>query len=218
MKRYYWILFLMLVPFLGGGKGCDRQTPFSHPAVNSKTDCSTCHDDGRTIQTKPISHDLAWVRNHGKQIQRYGLKDNSVCLVCHTESTCTTCHQEEPPQSHTEYWRLKGHGLAVGLNRSQCFTCHRGADFCERCHSQTEPLNHTAAWGASTNLHCLNCHFPIGSAGAQRCFACHRSTPSHDTAPAQPNNGLHVTGANCRSCHTPVGHPDNGAPCTTCHQ
>ena len=212
------VFLLILVPFLGGAKGCEKKAAFTHIEVEADTDCSACHDDGRTRETPPPGHDPAWKRNHGKQIQRSGLKDNSICLVCHSESQCTSCHQQEEPANHTQFWRLRGHGVGVGMNRGQCFTCHRGADFCERCHAETQPMNHSAAWGAPTNLHCLNCHFPVESAGAQRCNACHRSTPSHSAVPSQPDNGLHVTGADCRGCHTPVGHPDSGASCTTCHQ
>lgn len=200
-----------------GAKGCENGEGFQHPAVEKGVECAACHDDGRTIATPPPGHDLAWEKNHGKLIQQKGLKPDSTCLICHNESQCTSCHQQEPPKNHTHYWRLKGHGVSVGMDRSRCTTCHRGADFCERCHSETEPLNHTAAWGAPTNRHCLNCHFPVNSVGGQQCFACHRSTPSHDDTPAQPENGLHVPGADCRSCHSPVGHPDSGASCTTCH-
>lgn len=219
MKRAGLTIFLMaLAPFLAGAKGCDKEATFAHPAGEAGTDCSACHDDGRTRETKPAGHDLAWKKNHGKTIRRYGLKSDSTCLVCHNESQCTRCHEQEAPLSHNAFWRLKGHGLAVGMNRQACFACHRGADFCERCHAETRPTNHTAAWGAPSNLHCLNCHFPVNSAGGGRCFACHRTTPSHTATPAQPDNGLHVPGADCRACHTPVGHPDSGAACTTCHQ
>ena len=106
----------------------------------------------------------------------------------------------------------------VSLDRNRCMSCHQQVDFCERCHSETRPTSHLASFGAPLNLHCNNCHFPINSAGAQECAVCHRDTPSHAAAPAQPDNALHAAGANCRSCHTPLGHPDNGMACTTCHQ
>ncbi len=210
-------LIVFLLPLLLGNKGCEKVTYFEHPAITQDMECSGCHTDGRTKKTRPPGHDLAWERNHGSWVKRYGLRQTDKCHLCHNETQCTGCHQREAPRSHTQFWRLRGHGLAVGLDREACFTCHRGADFCERCHAQTTPLDHTAAWGAPGNRHCLSCHTPIGSAGAQRCVVCHATNPSHALAPAQPTNGLHVAGANCRNCHTPLRHPDNGTSCTACH-
>jgi hypothetical protein len=215
-KKIVGFLVLMIIPLLGN-KACEKAASFEHPVVPKETECKECHEDGRDAKTKPAGHDLAWERDHGKFIQRYGFKPQTNCTLCHTESQCTTCHQQEKPKDHNEFWRLKSHGLAVGLDRSQCYTCHRGPDFCQRCHAQTQPLDHSAAWGAPSNRHCLNCHFPLTSAGAERCAVCHTGTPSHSSAPNQPANALHVTGANCRSCHSPLRHPDNGMSCTVCH-
>jgi len=213
------IVLIFSIPFLMGNKGCEKVSTFEHPEIPAGTECAACHDDGRTRETKPAWHDLAWSRNHGQYIRKFGFKaDNkSTCTLCHAESQCTSCHQQEKPRNHNEFWRLKGHGLAVGLDRSRCFACHRGADFCERCHAQTQPLDHTALWGAPGNRHCLNCHLPITSAGAQRCSSCHTGTPSHASAPAQPANALHTPGANCLNCHSPLRHPDNGTSCAVCH-
>lgn len=205
-----------VVPWLMANKSCKSSAPWEHPAIDKTMACSTCHDDGRTRQTPPPGHDATWIKNHGKTIQKFGFKAASTCTVCHTEATCTQCHQQEAPANHNEYWKLRGHGLTMGLNRNQCTTCHR-SDFCERCHSETTPVNHRAAWGSPTNQHCQNCHFPITAAGAQKCAVCHQSTPSHDEAPTRPNNSLHGAGADCRGCHVPLGHPDNGMSCTVCH-
>lgn len=217
-RRNIMILVLGLtIPILVGNKGCEKVSTFEHPVVEKGMECKDCHDDGRTPKTKPVWHDLAWTKNHGKDIQRYGFKGTkTTCTLCHTESTCTSCHRQEKPKGHTEFWRLRGHALEVGLDRSRCFACHQ-ADACERCHAQTRPLDHNAAFAAPTNRHCLTCHVPIGSVGAQRCAVCHTGTPSHNNAPAQPANTLHTAGANCRSCHFPMRHPDNGGECTVCH-
>ncbi len=213
MKK--WIL-IAIVPFLLGNKGCKKEA-WRHPEVEKGVACASCHGDKRTKETKPAGHDAAWEEKHGAWIRQNGFRETT-CNLCHTEAKCTSCHQQEKPANHNEFWRLKGHGLAVGLDRSGCFTCHRAVDFCDRCHSETRPQDHLAAWGAPTNLHCNSCHFPLTSAGGQRCAVCHATTASHTAAPAQPANALHVTGANCRSCHAPLRHPDNGMACTVCHQ
>ena len=218
MKQFcYFLLIMSLTPFLLANKGCDKETTPAHPPLEKGMACADCHDDGRSRDTKPADHTLAWEKVHGQWIRKEGFKSDSTCLICHTESTCSSCHQREKPQNHNQFWRLRGHGLAVGLARSRCFSCHRGADFCDRCHSETRPQDHLATWGAPSNQHCLSCHFPLSSVGGQKCAVCHGGTPSHTAAPAQPANALHVVGANCRSCHSPLRHPDNGMSCTTCH-
>lgn len=219
MKRNWLPLFLILgilVPLSLGNKGCEKVSKFEHPTLQKGQACGDCHDDGRTPETKPKWHDLGWGRTHGQWVTRYGLKSKDTCLLCHNESKCTSCHQIEKPRDHTEFWRLKGHALMVGLDRSRCYSCHR-TDFCQRCHANTPPMDHSAAWGTPGNRHCLGCHFPLASVGAQRCASCHAGTPSHANTPHQPSNALHGPGANCRSCHTPLRHPDNGMNCAFCH-
>lgn len=211
------LIFLVPTLILLGNKGCEQGARFEHIAVSEGMECSACHDDGRTKETRPAWHDLAWGRDHGKWIRRYGFRAPEKCTLCHAESQCTKCHQQEAPRDHNPYWRLKGHALSVGMDRSRCFACHRGADFCQRCHSQTQPLGHNAAWGAPSNRHCLSCHYPLTSVGAEGCAVCHAGTPSHAVMPSQPSNALHTVGANCRGCHSPLRHPDNGMTCTTCH-
>lgn len=206
---------ILLVPFLLGQKKCDNPK-WEHIKIEKGMACTDCHEDGRTKETPPASHDPAWKRNHGKFMGQYGFKKSVVCTVCHTESKCATCHQQEKPRDHNEFFRLRSHGLSVGLDRSRCLACHN-ADFCERCHATVMPVDHRAGWGAPTNRHCLSCHFPLASAGAQKCAVCHNATPSHVSAPSQPANSLHAPGANCRSCHTPLRHPDNGMVCLACH-
>lgn len=223
---------LLLLPFLVGNKGCEQRdatwgnsknlvAPWAedHKNIDAETRCVDCHDDIKSSKSIPKNHTDRWMKDHGGFLwKKYAFRSQNVCSLCHQESWCAKCHQQEPPTDHNQFWRIKGHGLEVGLNRSRCMTCHQ-SDFCERCHSQTQPQNHSGGWGAPTQLHCLNCHYPIQSAGAQNCNVCHTSTPSHTAGtPKQPNNALHAPGANCRSCHLPtLRHPDNGMSCTVCH-
>lgn len=229
MKRSL-LLMLLFLPLLLANKECERATTWgptnvsrwggAHPFIKHETQCKMCHPDGRTRQWKPKWHTTAWRREHGKitsWMERFGTKSQSVCYVCHKESWCAGCHQQEPPAFHTRYWRLKGHGVSVGLDRNRCLYCHR-VDFCERCHQSTKPQDHVSGvWGKSALRHCVNCHYPVESAGAQRCNACHQGTPSHALAPRRANNDLHVDTAQCRDCHVPLRHPDNGMACITCH-
>lgn len=217
LRRSLLLVVLFALPLAMGNKSCEGKGGWDHPILEKGAECSTCHEDGRTKDTKPSFHDVTWKREHGSWIRRYGLGVKRTCNLCHTESQCTSCHQQEAPADHTEFWRLKGHGIGVGLDRRRCFACHRSPDFCQRCHSQTTPTDHSASWGAPSNQHCSSCHFPLTSVGAQKCAVCHTSTTSHSSAPAQPSTSPHVTGANCRGCHTTLRHVDNGVSCTVCH-
>ncbi len=209
--------FLIAAGLLCANRGCEKPVRVEHPPLEQGMGCAACHDDGRTRETRPPGHNSQWIRGHGEFIHQNGFKTETYCTVCHNQSQCSRCHQQEAPRNHTEFWRLKGHGIAAGLDRASCFTCHHGVDSCQRCHATTAPLDHSAAWGAPSNRHCLGCHFPLTSAGAERCAVCHTGTPSHASAPPQPANALHISNANCQTCHTPLRHPDNGMACAICH-
>jgi hypothetical protein len=209
-------LLAFAMPLILANKECSKRTLFQHPKIEAGMTCKDCHEEYISKETRPKSHDLSWKKEHGDFVKREGFKSEGRCAICHTESTCSACHAQDKPQDHTNFFRLRGHGLMVGLDRSRCYTCHQ-ADFCQRCHSQTRPQDHAASWGAPLNRHCLFCHYPIASAGSQRCAVCHAGTPSHLSAPKQPSNALHLPGADCRSCHNPLRHPDNGMTCIVCH-
>jgi hypothetical protein len=224
-----FLVLMGLVPLLLANRSCERSTTWGdeyfsewesdHVEIDKDSKCVDCHDDVTSKKVKPSNHDATWIREHGGfEAKKYSYKNENVCSLCHAESQCTSCHQQQAPAQHTEFWKQRGHGIFTGLDRSKCMTCHKDVQFCESCHSVTAPVKHTAGFGAPSNRHCNDCHYPLGSAGAQECAVCHESTPSHALTPAQPNNPLHVTGADCRLCHSPVRHPDNGMSCTTCHQ
>ena len=232
LKYIHHILLIFLVlPFLLANEKCERSTTWGnkyfskwesdHVDIDKETRCIDCHDDITSQKVKPKNHldTVRWMGEHGDySSMKYGYKSESVCYLCHAESQCTSCHQQDEPRSHNQFWKQKGHGVMVSLNRSECKTCHQDAEFCEKCHASTKPVSHVASWGSPANNHCTSCHFPLNSVGAQECAVCHKATPSHDNTPTQPNNALHAPGANCRDCHNQLRHPDNGATCTSCHQ
>lgn len=233
-NKFAIFIFLGLVtPFLLANKNCQRDITWGDPSqkfvslwaddhkdIDQDTKCADCHDTFKKRGDKPESHKQpGWIRAHGDYSQiKYGFEGENVCALCHQKADCSSCHQQDPPQDHTFFWKAKGHGLAMGQARDRCMACHEGVDFCERCHAETKPADHVATWGATQNRHCLNCHFPISSVGGQVCAVCHSATPSHVDAPPQPDNALHGPGALCRDCHTPMRHSDNGESCSTCHQ
>jgi hypothetical protein len=184
-----------------------------HASKGTSNECATCHKEIRK-DTPPSTHAHTWTKMHGQSV-RWPTGDlNDRCSLCHTESTCTTCHSETAPQNHNNFWRIKGHGIAAEMDRAGCAVCHR-PDTCSRCHADTLPQSHTGSWGAPRDTHCLTCHFPLSANG---CSICHTSTPSHASATPMPS--WHNPGMNCRQCHgvtQPLPHVDDGSSCTMCH-
>lgn len=179
-------------------------------------DCSTCHSE-LGVGVPPPTHAYNWLTTHGKVVRAESQTTVNDCSLCHTQTTCVTCHQDEPPPSHNNFFRIGGHGIVASMDRRNCAECHR-SDFCDRCHSEAQPLSHVPAWGSPVDLHCTVCHFPLATPG-QSCVVCHKGTPSHDLAAAMPP--WHNPAMNCRQCHgltAPLPHPDPGVQCTLCHR
>jgi hypothetical protein len=175
------------------------------------TACATCHT---TIDRDraPATHARMWGKLHGACSREGGTAND--CAMCHQRDECVTCHQTKAPDDHTQFWRLRAHGIAAGTDRSRCQTCH-ASDSCDRCHQESAPRNHLAGWNSPTNGHCGSCHVPLQTSGS--CFVCHKSTPGH--ASAAPKPAWHNAAMNCRSCHAAsLPHIDNGDNCNACHR
>jgi len=176
-------------------------------------DCATCHRETRR-DVKPESHEHNWKQLHGQVVRADTGKLGDKCSLCHSESRCVTCHMDEPPANHNNFWRLHGHAVAATMDRQNCAACHR-PDSCERCHQTVLPQSHMGLWGSPKDTHCLSCHFPLSN---NSCTVCHKGAPSHDMAAPMPP--WHNAGMNCRQCHgvtQPLPHVDNGSNCTMCH-
>jgi hypothetical protein len=199
-------------PAAGGAAAPHPYTPMrASRASLVANDCAVCHREIRK-DAPPPNHRLNWKRLHGQASRDDGVSMANRCSLCHTEASCSSCHREEEPASHTHFWKERGHGIAVGIDRGACATCHH-ADACDRCHRDTAPRSHVGAWGAPRDNHCYSCH---GLARGQGCGMCHRGAPGH--LEAEPKPSWHNAGMNCRSCHYPVPHADNGMDCNACHR
>lgn len=184
-----------------------------HAQKQASNACETCHAVIRQ-DVAPESHRARWERFHGQIVRAQGL-EQARCTLCHQESSCTSCHLSTPPESHTNFWRLRGHGIAARMDRDNCSTCHR-SDSCSQCHSEMLPLSHSGMFGSPRNTHCFGCHFPLKS--NDNCATCHKSTPSHAMAAPKPPD--HNPAMNCRLCHgngVQLPHVDKGDDCNICH-
>lgn len=181
-------------------------------------DCAKCHKIIRKT-TKPSSHASGWREAHGKKaFPRPGAR-NDRCFLCHTESSCRTCHKKTKPASHGGSWK-RFHGTEVDLQfellDNRCFFCHRRND-CKSCHATESPSSHSASWKTRTHgLHaemerdtCMVCH------DQGYCSRCHRA------APPQPRDPAHVAGADCGTCHAFLSHgfrSTENFECAKCHK
>lgn len=182
-----------------------------HEALGEETSCESCHSEIRA-DVAPRTHDGNWDRFHGHDVRNKSSVTVARCDMCHEESTCTTCHLEEMPQNHNNFWRRRSHGLMARMDRENCAACHQ-PDYCDRCHQEAVPQSHNGLWGSSRNTHCYGCH---ESDAQQSCFICHEAgTPSHSMAPPKPPG--HNPVSDCRACHMIIPHVDNGANCNSCH-
>jgi len=185
-----------------------------HADKKAPSACTTCHT-AITETWKPPSHASNWKRMHGLAARAHGEATADNCFMCHTEATCSSCHQSQAPENHNNYWRQRGHGITAMVDRENCAACHEPAS-CDRCHADVKPRNHTATWGQPLDTHCLTCHMPLGQEG---CVACHANTNSHLSATPKPPD--HYPGMDCRACHglsQKLPHVDNGDDCNSCHR
>ena len=130
-----------------------------HAKRGVSNDCATCHQSIRQ-DVKPSSHQQNWTRFHGRKAMDSNRQGVNRCETCHTEDSCNACHRTEAPASHTQFWRERGHGIAVSIDRDSCQVCHL-ADACEHCHQQTAPRSHRGQWGQPVDKHCLSCQEKI---------------------------------------------------------
>ncbi len=182
--------------------------------ASTKNDCATCHEQLDRSRA-PVSHANGWKALHGvcSKSGRSASTAND-CAMCHHKNECQSCHVNEAPSDHTNFWRMRGHGAAAGMSRERCETCH-ASDACVRCHQESAPRSHASGWTGPSARHCNGCHVPLQA--SKSCFVCHKETPGHASAPAKPS--WHNPAMNCRSCHAQsLTHPDNGDNCNSCHQ
>lgn len=199
-----------VAPTMASCVACHTEQP------TAGTDCAACHRERRR-DVAPPSHRREWSREHGVEA-RFGSLDTVLqgeCAYCHQRDTCLECHRQREPRDHTQFFRIRGHGLQAANDRQACAACHQ-PDACVRCHAETRPLSHRGSFGAPRDQHCTSCHLPLQG---ESCWVCHKSTPSH--ALATPRSARHVQGLNCRQCHgatASLPHADDGSDCTLCHR
>lgn len=157
-----------------------------HKTNEMSNDCQMCHTEINT-QTPPASHDFSWKKHHGFARE---FQDMDSCMMCHQEeNTCNSCHEVEEPQSHTNMFRRKTHGLQAAFDRDSCLVCHRN-DECNSCHiAAADPV--PAASYHNPGANCTACHVPQGAPRPANRFL----------RPMPHRLMMGTSSAKCLSCH-----------------
>jgi hypothetical protein len=182
------------------------------------TNCTLCHIDmNRTAP--PSSHQAPnFLNAHGNLYRN----DPNLCLNCHTQNQCDTCHQNTKPQSHYKNEWRHSHGKVGQFDEQKCMMCHN-ENACTSCHSQEMPRDHT-------NFFRTRSHGKIASWDRDRCLVCHKQDYCQachlGAAPGIPPEDFHRPGTPCLVCHSPASAvrplrrhgPLPEASCLNCHQ
>jgi len=170
---------------------------FPHAAHESELNCRDCH---HIYSNNPNNHfpemekcldchDETELDNYSRKsyaTSSYStfshlVHSNYSCKDCHhiqpsplstisKTSNCINCHKRQKPNSHTGFFRIRGHGIQAEIDSNKCSHCHRST-FCVRCHRSTKPLNHRGNW---SNTH--GKAIPGGYGGnISKCSTCHKS-------------------------------------------
>lgn len=164
-------------------------------ARTSSTECFRCHDqnfclDCHTsnpavrVEMKNPENVQAQYIHRGDFISRHSMEaraDPSLCLRCHGQSACNSCHTamnltpagDSPRDPHPKGWAVPGnrqfHGSAARMDPVSCAACHdQGASSnCVDCHKVGGPGGnpHPGTWSSmhskadiSRNGMCMYCH------------------------------------------------------------
>lgn len=181
-------------------------------------DCQLCHTEMSGSQP-PSSHMRpGFLQSHGAEYQ----SDPQMCMTCHAQNDCDTCHRTMEPQSHQRPEWLHSHGKLGTFNEQQCMMCHSDSS-CQECHATTMPKDHT-------NFFRTRSHGKIAEWDRDRCMVCHKQDYCEachiGAAPKVVSQPFHTPGADCLLCHSPASPvrplrrhgPMPNESCLKCHQ
>lgn len=216
-----------------------------HDGQRASAKCQTCHladKSGRlqlsfsTGALRPsqgdpfgIDHGPRYEFNHGRRARL----ERQLCLDCHVESQCMTCHDslQKPLAVHPNDY-VTVHPIQARQDSTQCDACHRFQSFCAACHERVgvglnadpsfRPRNAKVHpdYTQWVDLPGPNHHGIAASRDIKQCIACHREescTACHATQATNPNSrGLNPHPARFDAiCKGLVQRNDRG--CLKCH-
>ncbi|MBK7496334.1 MAG: hypothetical protein KJ050_08905 [Candidatus Omnitrophica bacterium] len=166
-------------------------------AGGNPDNCALCHTK-ISRQNPPDWHRRPdFGQTHGKETQRI---NEGVCLDCHTQNQCQSCHQQTKPQSHLRPEWAHSHGKVGTFDEKACLLCH-SEQACKTCHQSQMPRDHT-------NFFRRRSHGKMASWNRDRCLVCHKQDYCEachvGAAPLVTKQPFHTPGAPCLNCHSPA--------------
>jgi len=162
--------------------GCHAPQVNSH--LEAREMCQTCHvpavespifAQGMSGLPKPESHEYGdFYRNH----RDLAATSPDYCAVCHTESSCTSCHDGQNTPGFHPINFLASHGPEAYGRTSDCSACHNAEAFCRTCHMSLG-LNDASGMGAAYHndqSFWILSHAPAARQDLESCVSCHQQT------------------------------------------
>jgi predicted CXXCH cytochrome family protein len=138
------------------------------------------------------------------------------CAVCHSESTCNSCHEgQNAPAFHPVNF-LASHGPEAYGRVSDCSSCHNPEAFCRTCHLGLGLDAGDGIGGAYHNDQTLwiLSHAPAARQDLESCVSCHQQTDCLRCHSAQSGLGINPHGPDFDGSRIS---DRNKAMCTLCH-
>lgn len=162
--------------------GCHAPQAESH--LEARDMCLTCHvpaqesplyGQGMEGFPKPASHEFGdFYRNH----RNVAATSPDYCAVCHTESSCISCHEGQSAPGFHPVNFLASHGPEAYGRISDCSSCHSAEAFCRTCHLELG-LNDASGMGAAYHNNqsfWLLSHAQAARQDLESCVSCHQQT------------------------------------------
>lgn len=160
------------------------------------TNCALCHSSISSQNVPDWHRRPDFHSTHGQEVQRI---QEGLCLTCHTQKQCQTCHEQTPPESHKRPEWVHSHGKVGTFDEKACLLCHTEQS-CTTCHQQQMPRDHN-------NFFRRRSHGQIAAWDRDRCMVCHKQDYCEachiGSAPTIPKEDFHTSSTPCLVCHSP---------------
>lgn len=176
--------------------------------------CTPCHEATDLKRTLPVTfmrHDEAFLKHHGN----IAVAEEQLCMSCHTQSDCQTCHDPtqmlsveqrlpeklETKQVHRGDFMVR-HAIEARSEPARCLSCHEPVS-CDSCHLERGVSGnalsgrnpHPPGW-IGTNVASKDFHGRHARRDLLSCAGCHEAGPA----------------TNCIRCHQVGAYGGNPHP------
>jgi hypothetical protein len=200
--------------------GCHAPDASGH--MGAVDQCLTCHvpaqEAGLPMNAisgfpRPESHRFGgFIEGH----RSAAATSPEYCAVCHTESSCTSCHEGQGAPGFHPLNFMASHGPEAFGRSSDCSSCHSAEAFCRACHTGVG-LNSPAGFGGAyhdSESFWIQSHAQAARQDLESCVSCHQQTDCQACHSARSGLGVNPHGPDFNGSSI---NEQNKAMCTLCH-